>query len=164
MVLVHLRVTTVLQFKRINYEKKLSIYSAFFYSKRKDITMTNNVIPAGGNKKLDSTNFTLSHNLDISVDVSIYLLQQDGKVTGDEGMVFYGAPNSSSGGVALNQGKITFNLDRIPINIAKISIASTVDTGNFSSKPSFSVSSPEVTCQYNRQSRSGTYPNGTISP
>jgi tellurite resistance protein TerA len=115
--------------------------------------MTNNVIPAGGNKKLENTNFTLSHSLDNSVDVSIYLLQQDGKVVGDEGMVFYGAPHSSCGGVALKQGQITFNLDRIPTNIAKLSIASTVDTGNFSSKQSFSVSGPEFECQYSTTGR-----------
>lgn len=115
--------------------------------------MANNVIPSGGNKKLENIKFTLSHCLNNSIDVSIYLLQQDGKVVGDEGMVFYGAPNSFCGGVALKQGQIAFNLERIPNNITKLSIASTVDTGNFSSKENFSISGPEVACQYNTAGR-----------
>ncbi|PQJ71318.1 hypothetical protein BTO01_08520 [Vibrio jasicida] len=115
--------------------------------------MTTNTIPAGGNKKLENTSFTISHNLNSSIDVSIYLLQQNGKVVGDEGMVFYGAPNSSCGGVILKQDQITFNLNRIPDNIIKLSIASTVDSGNFSSVSNFSLFGTELACQYSTSGR-----------
>ena len=107
----------------------------------------------GANKALNSKAFTLLHNIDSSIDVSIYLLKDSGKVVGDEGMIFYGSPNSSCNSVELGKNKINIDLAKLPSNITKIAIAATVDGGNFSSKPEFKLESDQFAINYQTAGR-----------
>lgn len=107
----------------------------------------------GGNKKLEHNNFTLHHNFDNTIDLSVFFLQSNSKVEGDSGMIFYGQPRSSCGAVHIKNGTIEFNLNHIPKHITKLSLTATVDNGNFSNKNNFKLYSDEFSCPINTSER-----------
>ena len=86
-----------------------------------------NTLSIGGNTELFKQKFTLNHGLPDSVDVSVFCLGPNGKVLGDDGMVFYGMPNSPCGTIKLLNRAIEFDLTNIPNNIEKLAITATLD-------------------------------------
>ena len=63
----------------------------------------------------------------LEIDTAAFLLQNNGKVAGDEDFVFYGNPRHVSNGVLhCDDDSIEINLMRIPSHIEKISITSTI--------------------------------------
>jgi tellurite resistance protein TerA len=86
----------------------------------------------------------------IEVDVSAFLLTEQGKVEGDQGMVFYGQPNPLQGAIVLEKGKeeacFTLDLDRLPASIQRIALTATIDEQRcaFSSFASIALSIREA--------------------
>lgn len=74
-------------------------------------------------------------------------------MTGDEGMVFYGAQQSACGGVHQKSQQVSINLNKIPVNITKLAVTATSDQGAFSCRKSFALLSDEFHCQYETDNR-----------
>ena len=81
----------------------------------------------GANSALSTLQFTLNHNLPRKKDVSIFCININGKVKGDQGMVFYGAPNSACGSIKIRDSSIEFDPNTVPSNIKKFVITATLD-------------------------------------
>jgi tellurite resistance protein TerA len=64
---------------------------------------------------------------DGSTDISAYLLNEGGKVRGDQDMVFFNQPAGADGAVQLSGEKFQVDLDRIPAEIARIVFCVTID-------------------------------------
>lgn len=62
-------------------------------------------------------------------DVSAYLLGADGKVRGDQDMIFYNQPAGSGGAVQLRDRTFSINLDLVEANIDRIAFCATPETG-----------------------------------
>ena len=63
----------------------------------------------------------------IDIDTAAFLLQNNGKVAGDEDFVFYGNPHHNSGSVNhLNDDSVEIDLTKIPRHVEKISITATI--------------------------------------
>ncbi len=89
----------------------------------------------GANAPLDGSKVDLSWTAEPTggaIDISAYLLDQSGKVLGDEGMVFWG--QAEVPGLSLASGAKTASfslaLDALPSAIEKIAICAVVDTAN----------------------------------
>lgn len=67
----------------------------------------------------------------MELDLSAFMLTEAGKVLGDQGMVFYGAPKSSDGAVQLNTATRHFDVDlaKIPTGITRVAFTLTIDKG-----------------------------------
>lgn len=67
----------------------------------------------------------------LELDASGFLLTSSGKVSGDEGFLFYGQPSVANGAASLNaaQREYTFDLKRLPANVEKVALALTIDQG-----------------------------------
>jgi tellurite resistance protein TerA len=61
-----------------------------------------------------------------SVDVSAYLLNEAGKVRGDQDMVFFNQPSGGGGAVELADNRFAIDLDRVPPEIARIVFCVTI--------------------------------------
>jgi tellurite resistance protein TerA len=81
----------------------------------------------------------------IELDMTAFSLAANGKVLGDEGMVFYGATRSPDGSVELDIASraFTLNLARVPAQIEKVAICLTLEKSGspqaFSSLSSLSI-------------------------
>jgi tellurite resistance protein TerA len=78
-----------------------------------------------------SLHVTISHgqgSLDITVDVSAFLLNSQGKVATDDDFIFFNQPARPELGILLEpeQGRFTLHLDRTGNNIQKIALAMTI--------------------------------------
>jgi tellurite resistance protein TerA len=62
-----------------------------------------------------------------SVDVSAYLLNEAGKVRGDQDMIFFNQPSGGGGAVQLAGSRFDIDLDRMPAEIARIVFCVTID-------------------------------------
>lgn len=68
------------------------------------------------------------------IDISAYLLGENGKTSSDADMIFYGQPNGP--GVALTidqtarQARLTLDLAAVPANAARIAICAVIDTAS----------------------------------
>jgi tellurite resistance protein TerA len=67
---------------------------------------------------------------DPSADISAYLLNEGGKVRGDQDMVFFNQPGAADGAVKLNDQRFAVDLDRLPPEIARIVFCVTIDQAN----------------------------------
>jgi tellurite resistance protein TerA len=65
-----------------------------------------------------------------SVDVSAYLLNEAGKVRGDHDMIFFNQPEGGDGAVRLAGTRFEIDLDRMPVEIARIVFCVTIDQAN----------------------------------
>lgn len=67
----------------------------------------------------------------MDLDLSAFMLNEAGKVLGDQGLVFYGAPKSSDGSVHLNPATRHFDVDlsKIPSGITRVAFTLTIDKG-----------------------------------
>ncbi len=91
---------------------------------------------AGQNCSLPTTSLhvLVSHGQgspDITVDVSAFLLNSQGKVSTDEDFIFFNQPARAEQGVLLepDQDRFTLHLDRTGGNIQKIALAMTITDG-----------------------------------
>jgi stress response protein SCP2 len=68
----------------------------------------------------------------LDVDLSAYLLREDGRVSGDGDMVFYNQRTDASGAVSLDRSDATFrvDLDRVPPGVQTIRFCLVVDGGD----------------------------------
>lgn len=107
----------------------------------------------GSNTELSKQKFTLNHGLPDSTDISIFCLGPNGKVYGDDGMVFYGMPNSPCGTIKLLNGFIEFDLHKIPNNIEKLAITATLDDGAFSGQKNIKLNSDDFECMLETSDR-----------
>ncbi|WP_295455026.1 TerD family protein [uncultured Thiodictyon sp.] len=66
-----------------------------------------------------------------SLDVSAFMLNAAGRVSGDGGFVFYGNPSDPAGAVRLDPVAATFQVDlaRVPMGIERVVIALSIDPG-----------------------------------
>ena len=100
----------------------------------------NQLLQMGANTALRSPkgNVTVSYELSNSIDISLtaFLLTDSDKVQGDNGIIFYNQPTSSSGVATLipseNVGntkvhKLNFDMSKVPVGITKIAITLTED-------------------------------------
>lgn len=63
----------------------------------------------------------------LDIDTAAFLLQNNGKVAGDEDFVFYGNPRHKSGSVThCNDDSVEIDLTKIPRHVEKISITATI--------------------------------------
>ena len=63
----------------------------------------------------------------LDIDTAAFLLQNNGKVAGDEDFVFYGNPRHISGSVThFNDDSVEIDLTKIPRHVEKISITATI--------------------------------------
>lgn len=63
----------------------------------------------------------------LDIDTAAFLLQNNGKVAGDEDFVFYGNPRHNSGGVThSNDDSVEIDLTKIPEHVEKIAITATI--------------------------------------
>ncbi len=63
----------------------------------------------------------------VDIDTAAFLLQNNGKVAGDEDFVFYGNPRHNSGSVNhSNDDSVEIDLTKIPRNVEKIAITATI--------------------------------------
>jgi tellurite resistance protein TerA len=108
----------------------------------------------GANSTLSTLQFTLNHNLSRKIDVSIFCLNINGKVNGDQGMVFYGAPNSACGSVKISDSSIEFDLNTVPSNIKKFAITATLDQGVFGKQDDIKLKGTDFECLLATQDRS----------
>lgn len=93
-------------------------------------------LQAGQNIALSDTTLTLrvTHapgSSPLVLDASAYLLTASGKVTGDEGFLFYGQPSVAGDAAKLDADRreFTVQLARLPAGIERIAFALTVDQG-----------------------------------
>ena len=62
----------------------------------------------------------------LDIDTSAFLTQANGKVAGDEDLVFYNNPRHNSDSVTYkNDSSIDINLTKVPRNVEKISLTAT---------------------------------------
>lgn len=100
----------------------------------------NQILQMGANTVLRSPkgNVTVSYEISNSIDISLtaFLLTDSDKVQGDNGIIFYNQPTSSSGVATLipseNVGntkvhKLNFDMSKVPVGITKIAITLTED-------------------------------------
>ena len=112
-------------------------------------------LTVGGNTELPQEKFVLHYDLPEAADVSIFFLNNNGKVLGDDGMVFYGIPNSVCGTVKLLDGSIEFNLNNIPAGIEKLAITATLESdANWDN--SISLKSDAFECAFKSEDRPET--------
>ena len=110
-------------------------------------------LTAGANAPIDTDRFSLTFSELGSMDVSIFMLDSNGKVLGDAGMVFYGQPKTPEGSVSINGQKIDFDLSCMPASIEKVAITGTLDSGNFSQKPLFKLFNDQYTLSFSPEGR-----------
>jgi len=81
----------------------------------------------GGSPRLSINAPSLAGGFEL--DMTAFSLAANGKVLGDEGMVFYGATRSQDGSVELDVGSRVFTLDlaRVPPQIDKVAICLTLE-------------------------------------
>ncbi|MFT7053937.1 MAG: tellurite resistance protein TerA [Psychromonas sp.] len=108
----------------------------------------------GANSALSTLQFTLKHSLSRKADVSVFCLNTNGKVNGDEGMVFYGAPNSACGSVKISDSSIEFDLNAVPSHIKKFAITATLDQGVFGEQDDIRLKGTDFECLLETQARS----------
>lgn len=108
----------------------------------------------GANSALSTLQFTLNHSLPRKTDVSVFCLNTDGKVNGDEGMVFYGAPNSACDSVKISDSSIVFDLNTVPSHIKKFAITATLDQGVFGEQDDIRLKGTDFECLLATQDRS----------
>lgn len=94
----------------------------------------------GGNAPLPASSVALAINFDrqptgFDVDLIGYLLASNGKVSGDEDMVFFNQPARADGSVKLDVATRTFTVatNLIPAHIDRIAICAVADKGSPSS-------------------------------
>lgn len=95
-----------------------------------------NELQAGQNAALGATSLTLRitqapGSTPLVLDASAYLLTESGKVTGDEGFLFYGQPSVAGDAARLAPEKREFSveLSRLPAGIERIAFCLTIDQG-----------------------------------
>jgi stress response protein SCP2 len=79
----------------------------------------------------------------LEFDVSVFMLQEKGKVGNDDSFIFYNQRTSVCGSVnlALDNRKIDISLDKIPLNVVKIVVATTISSSqNFGKVDKVSMS------------------------
>jgi tellurite resistance protein TerA len=108
----------------------------------------------GANSALSTLQFTLNHSLPRKTDVSVFCLNTNEKVNGDEGMVFYGAPNSACGSVKISDSSIEFDLNSVPSHIKKFAITATLDQGVFGEQDNIRLKGTDFECLLETQDRS----------
>ena len=89
----------------------------------------------GANAPIDGTNVGVAWNSEPTggaIDVSAYLLDQAGKVLGDEGMVFWGQPKvpGVSFAASAKEASFSLSLESLPNAIERIAICAVVDAAN----------------------------------
>ena len=100
----------------------------------------NQILQMGANTALRSPkgNVTVSYEISNSIDISLtaFLLTDSDKVQGDNGVIFYNQPTSTSGVATLipsekvgntNVHKLNFDMSKVPVGITKIAITLTED-------------------------------------
>ncbi|MEH7275420.1 TerD family protein [Neobacillus vireti] len=100
----------------------------------------NQILQMGANTALRSPkgNVTVSYEISNSIDISLtaFLLTDSDKVQGDNGIIFYNQPTSSSGVATLIPSeqvgntkvhKLNFDMSKVPVGITKIAITLTED-------------------------------------
>lgn len=103
----------------------------------------NQILQMGGNLTLDDFAGTVivTHDVDKQYDINLtaFLLTDSGKVTGDEGIVFFNQPKDVNGSALFNNPtvsgdtkthRIDFDLKKIAQGISKIAVTLTEDNGN----------------------------------
>ena len=98
------------------------------------------ILQMGANTALRSPkgNVTVSYEISNSIDISLtaFLLTDSDKVQGDNGVIFYNQPTSTSGVATLipsekvgntNVHKLNFDMSKVPVGITKIAITLTED-------------------------------------
>ncbi|MAD47464.1 MAG: stress protein, tellurium resistance protein TerD [Oceanospirillaceae bacterium] len=96
-------------------------------------------LQSGANAPLGRNQFTIEHNAPSNVDITVFVLQANGKVRGDDDMVFYGQPNGPSGCVKLHKGQVEVNLSSVPSGIERLAITGTLDSGTFADLHEFKL-------------------------
>lgn len=81
-----------------------------------------------------SLHISISHGQglsDMTVDVSAFLLNSQGKVSADDDFIFFNQPVRAEQGILLepDQGRFTLHLDRTGVDIHKIALAMTISDG-----------------------------------
>ena len=92
-------------------------------------------IPRGGNTSLQSELAAESYRLSVQLscnngtaDAIVFLLKEDGKVTGDEGMVFYNNKTAHQGAIAMSGADaFTIELNKLPVEIERLCFCLSVD-------------------------------------
>lgn len=107
----------------------------------------------GANKALSLTEFEIKHSVPSQADLTVFCLDQSGKVTGDAGIVFFNQPNAPDGSVRLQDRLIQLNLAALPDNIQKLAVTITVDEGTVSRLGDFILQSSEFTCHVDTNDR-----------
>ena len=110
----------------------------------------------GANKPLTNLKFSVDRQRERALDVSVFLLKHNGKVTGDSGMIFYGASRSVCGGVILEESSIAFDLASLPTDIERVAVTATLDGLNFSSVKPFTFTAVDFVCRYETSGRQET--------
>jgi len=93
----------------------------------------------GGNAPVNGTHVAVRVDwagpVGLDADISAYLLGENGRVAGDNDMVFYNQPSGAGGAVALTAaaGSSSFAVDlaRLPASVERITFCLTVDGGRF---------------------------------
>ncbi|MFK7857776.1 MAG: TerD family protein [Granulosicoccus sp.] len=90
-------------------------------------------------------------NAAATIDVSAFLLTSDGKVSGDEDMIFYGQPGTTDGSISISSespgdggGNTFFNLDIAKLAAHVDRVAFTATTPAASSPPLSTISSLDI--------------------
>lgn len=107
----------------------------------------------GANKVLNLTEFEIKHSVPTQADLTVFCLDQSGKVTGDHGIVFFNQPNAPDGSVRLQDRLIQLNLAAVADDIQKLAVTITVDNGTISRLGDFILQSPEFTCHIDTDDR-----------
>jgi stress response protein SCP2 len=83
------------------------------------------------------------------VDLSALLLQENGRVAGDDDFVFYNQPNHASGAVR-HVGKqgaadaVEIDLSRMPGSVARVLLAASADGGTFGQVPGLQITLSDI--------------------
>jgi stress response protein SCP2 len=103
-------------------------------------------ITRGGNAALPAGRITATLTFDRpspgpDVDVSAYLLRDDGRTRHDHDMVFYGQPSTPDGGVTFDKARSTFAIDpdRLDPEVERIAICVVVDGASASTVGGISI-------------------------
>ena len=114
--------------------------------------MTNLI--TGANKVLTQIDFKIKHSVPSKADVTVFRLSKAGKVTGDNGIIFYNQPKAEDGSIQLLDQMIQLDLRRLDDTIDKLAVSVTLDQNTIASLPDFSLQGPDFTCHIETAGRS----------
>ncbi|MQY05791.1 TerD family protein [Actinomadura macrotermitis] len=86
-------------------------------------------LPKGGNAPLPGAHCRITiAAAHVPVDVSAVLLNSDGKVRGDDDLVFYNHPVQD--GITVSGNIVTADLHRVPAEVERIAVVASIDVGH----------------------------------